>query len=131
MFTSIVRAIPPCFISFRFTIRVALLHRSFFTSSAVTAISSAMIGIGDDSVNARIPSQSPTATGCSKKAMLKRWACRAKESASAQLYPSFPSTRSSMSGPTASQTALRRLTSDRQSRPTLILSARKPIATQC
>src|SRR5437660_9767401 len=121
---------PPCFISFMFTARAALLHRSFFTSSGVRTISSAMIGIGEDSVSARIPSQSLTETGCSKKATPSLRALRAKDNASLQEYPWFPSTRSSMSLPTASRIAFTRFTSAFQSLPTLILSARNPTPAQ-
>src|SRR2546423_1846483 len=130
VFTSIERRIPPCFVSFMFTARAALLHRSFFTSSGVRTISSAMIGIGEDSVSARIPSQSSTETGCSKKTTPSFRALRAKDNASLQEYPWFPSTRSSMSLPTASRIALTRFTSAFQSLPTLILSARNPTPAQ-
>src|SRR5207244_6480093 len=87
VFTSIERKMPPCFINFMFTARAALLHRSFLTSSGVRTISSAMIGIGDDSVRARIPSQSSTETGCSKNETSSDRAYRAHGNASDIEHP--------------------------------------------
>src|SRR5437667_1769864 len=114
---------PPCFISFRFTAFAALAHRTFFASSGVRTISSAMIGIGEDSVRTRIPSRSVLATGCSKTEMSRSFAARAKLSAWLQVYPWFPSIRNSIRGPTAPRIARSRSISDFGSRPIFTLSA--------